>query len=30
MTASNVAGNGALALIANKLFAKKFVASKVA
>lgn len=25
MTASNVAGNGALALIANKLFAKKFV-----
>ncbi len=26
MTASNVAGNGALALIANKLFAKKFVA----
>lgn len=30
MTASNVAGNGALALIANKLFAKKFIASKVA
>ncbi len=28
MTASNVAGNGALALIANKLFAKKFIASK--
>lgn len=27
MTASNVAGNGALALIANKLFAKKFIAS---
>ena len=30
MTASNVAGNGALALIANKLFAKRFIASKVA
>ena len=28
MTASNVAGNGALALIANKLFAKKFISSK--
>lgn len=28
MTASNVAGNGALALIANKLFNKKFIASK--
>ena len=28
MTASNVAGNGALALIANKLFAKKFSKAK--
>ncbi len=30
MTASNVTGNGALALIANKLFAKKFAPTKLA